>query len=168
SVRGREIGGSRLVDAENGGLVDNKRGRKMLKSLATADPRDLVRTWTDGRIKMFLTQRVLQFRRKHVELFQQGEYVPLMPGSTLADCCISFARQLAGQWIVVIAPRLSSRVGFPPIGENWKDTVIEFPETLSLKHAHDLFTCRPIPLEDRRAKLADALTILPFAVITNL
>src|SRR5262249_6146769 len=140
--QGNEFWDYSLVDPENRRPEDYKRRREMLESLATADPRDLVRTWTDGRIKMFLTQRVLQFRRKHVELFQQGEYVPLMPGSTLADCCISFARQLAGQWIVVIAPRLSSRVGFPPIGENWKDTVIEFPETLSLKHAHDLFTCR--------------------------
>jgi (1->4)-alpha-D-glucan 1-alpha-D-glucosylmutase len=117
---------------------------------------------------MFLTQRVLQFRREHIELFQRGEYLPLTPGGTSAECCVSFARQLADQWIVVIAPRLSSRVGFPPIADSWKDTTVEFPETLSLEHAHDLFTCRPVPVQDRRIKLADALSILPFAVITNL
>src|SRR5438067_1123407 len=67
-----------------------------------------------------------------------------------------------------IARRLSSRVGLPPIGELWKDTAIEFLETLSLKGGHDLFTCRPIPLRHREVKVADALSILPFAVITNL
>ena len=54
------------------------------------------------------------------------------------------------------------------VDERWKDTVIELPETLSLAQAHDLFTCRPLPLRDRKVKLADALSILPFAVITSL
>jgi (1->4)-alpha-D-glucan 1-alpha-D-glucosylmutase len=166
--QGNEIWDYSLVDPDNRRPVDYNRRREMLESLARTDPQDLARTWADGRIKMFLTQRVLQFRREHIELFQRGEYLPLTPGGTSAECCVSFARQLADQWIVVIAPRLSSRVGFPPIADSWKDTTVEFPETLSLEHAHDLFTCRPVPVQDRRIKLADALSILPFAVITNL
>jgi maltooligosyltrehalose synthase len=94
--------------------------------------------------------------------------LPLAASGIFAGCCVSFVRQLADEWIVVIAPRLSSRVGFPPMGERWKDTAIELPETLSLQDAHDLFTCRPVPLQDRRLKLSDTLSILPFAVITNL
>jgi (1->4)-alpha-D-glucan 1-alpha-D-glucosylmutase len=140
----------------------------MLESLATASPHDVVRNWADGRIKLLLTQRVLQFRRQHVELFQRGEYLPLTPGGTFAESCVSFARQLGDQWIVVIAPRLSSRVGFPPIAENWQDATLGIPETLSLEHAHDLFTCRPVPVKHRRVKLADALSVLPFAAVTNL
>jgi (1->4)-alpha-D-glucan 1-alpha-D-glucosylmutase len=166
--QGNEIWDYSLVDPDNRRPVDYKRHREMLESLAKANGRDLVRNWADGRIKLFLTQRVLQFRREHRDLFQQGEYLPLTSGGTLAECCVSFARQLADQWIVVMAPRLSSRAGFPPIGESWKDTVIEFPETLSLKHAHDLLTCRPVTTQDRRVTLAEALSILPFAVITNL
>jgi (1->4)-alpha-D-glucan 1-alpha-D-glucosylmutase len=119
-------------------------------------------------MKLFLTQRVLRFRCGHADIFQQGEYLPIRASGTFSECCVSFARRLAEKWIVVIAPRLSSRVGFPPIGELWKETIIEFPETLSLENAHDLFTCRPLPLQDRQGKLADALSILPFAVITNL
>jgi (1->4)-alpha-D-glucan 1-alpha-D-glucosylmutase len=166
--QGNEIWDYSLVDPDNRRPVDYKRRREMLESLATANPQDLMRTWPDGRIKMFLTQRVLQFRREHVELFQDGEYLPLTLDGIFAECCISFGRQLADQWIVVIAPRLSSRVGFPPIGENWKDTTLEIPETLSLAHAHDLFTCHPVLVRDQRVKLADALSILPFAAITNL
>ena len=166
--QGNEIWDYSLVDPDNRRPVDYKRRREMLESLATANPHDLVRSWADGRIKMFLTQRVLQFRRAHVELFQRGEYLPLTPGGAFAESCVSFARQLGDQWIVVIAPRLSSRVGFPPIAESWQDTTLEIPETLPLEHAHDLFTCRPVSVQDRRVKLADALSILPFAAITNL
>ena len=166
--QGTEIWDYSLVDPDNRRSVDYRRRREMLESLAAANPQDLMRTWPDGRIKMFLTQRVLQFRREHAELFQNGEYLPLTPDGIFAECCISFGRQLADQWIVVIAPRLSSRVGFPPIGENWKDTTLAIPEPLSLAHAHDLFTCHPVLVQERRVKLADALSILPFAAITNL
>jgi (1->4)-alpha-D-glucan 1-alpha-D-glucosylmutase len=166
--QGNEIWDYSLVDPDNRRPVDYKRRREMLESLATANAHDLVRDWTDGRIKMFLTQRVSQFRREHTELFQHGEYLPLTPVGTFAECCASFARELEDQWIIVIAPRLSSHVGFPPIGESWKDTIVELPETLPLAHAHDLFTCHPVPVQNRQLKLADALSILPFAVITNL
>jgi len=115
-----------------------------------------------------LTQRVLRFRREHVDLFQRGDYLPLVASGAFGESCVSFARSLAGKWIVVIAPRLSARIGFPPTGERWRDTTIEFPETLSLEHAHDLFTCRPIRFDGRRLSAAEGLSVLPFAVITNL
>jgi len=166
--QGNEIWDYSLVDPDNRRPVDYQRRREMLAALPTAALEELMRNWADGRIKMFLTQRVLQFLREQADLFQRGEYLPLAASGIFAGCCVSFVRQLADEWIVVIAPRLSSRVGFPPMGERWKDTAIELPETLSLQDAHDLFTCRPVPLQDRRLKLSDTLSILPFAVITNL
>jgi (1->4)-alpha-D-glucan 1-alpha-D-glucosylmutase len=166
--QGNEIWDYSLVDPDNRCPVDYKRRREMLESIAGANAHDLVRNWTDGRVKMFLTQRVLQFRREHTALFQHGEYLPLTASGTFAECSVSFARMMGNQWIVVITPRLSSRVGFPPVGDSWKDTTIEFPDEFPLKHAHDLFTCRPIPVQNRRVKLADAMAILPFAAIKNL
>jgi (1->4)-alpha-D-glucan 1-alpha-D-glucosylmutase len=166
--QGNEIWDYSLVDPDNRRPVDYQRRREMLAALPAAAPDELMRNWPDGRIKMFLTQRVLQFRREYVDLFQRGEYSPLAANGTFAECCVSFVRQLADKWIVVIAPRLSSRVGFPPVSERWKDTTIELPETFSLQDAHDLFTCRPVPLQDRRLKLSGILSILPFSVITNL
>ena len=166
--QGNEIWDYSLVDPDNRRPVDYQRRREMLAALPAAAPDELMRNWPDGRIKMLLTKRVLQFRRQHADLFEHGEYSPLAANGTFAECCVSFARQLGDKWIVVIAPRLSSRVGFPPVGERWKDTTIELPETLSLQDAHDLFTCRPVPLQDRRLKLSDTLSILPFAMITNL
>jgi (1->4)-alpha-D-glucan 1-alpha-D-glucosylmutase len=166
--QGNEVWDYSLVDPDNRRPVDYKQRRDMLEALPTATIDELLRNWPDGRIKMFLTQRVLQFRREHVDLFHRGEYLPLRASGTLAECCVSFARELAGKWIIVIAPRLSSRVGFPPVAETWKDTSVGLPESLSLEHAHDLFTCREIRRDGRRVSVSDALSILPFAGITNL
>jgi len=166
--QGNEIWDYSLVDPDNRRPVDYDLRRKMLKSLSSATPGELMQTWPDGRIKMFLTQRVLRFRREHADLFERGEYLPLQASGTFAECCVSFARRLDDKWVVFIVPRLSSRVGFPPVGELWKDTAIEFLQTLSLENAHDLFTCRLFPIQDRQLKLADALLTLPFAVMTNL
>ena len=166
--QGNEIWDYSLVDPDNRRPVDYNRRRQMLEASASATPDELMQTWPDGQIKMFLTQRALQFRNQHVDLFRRGEYLPLSVSGTFAECCVGLARELAGKWIVVIAPRLSSRVGFPPVGDRWKDTAIKFPEILSIENAHDLFTCRSVSLQDRQVQLSDALSILPFALITNL
>jgi (1->4)-alpha-D-glucan 1-alpha-D-glucosylmutase len=166
--QGNEIWDYRLVDPDNRRPIDYTLRRQMLDVLPSAKPDELMQAWPDGRIKLFLTQQVLRFRREHADLFQRGEYLPLRVDGSFVESCISFARRLSGKWIVVIAPRLSSRVGFPPVGERWKNTAIEFPETFSVRGAHDLFMCHPICVRDRQVKVADALSILPFAMITNL
>ena len=165
--QGNEIWDFSLVDPDNRRPVDYKRRREMLAQLAQTKPRELVDLWPDGRIKMFLTQRALQFRREHVDLFRRGGYLPLRASGTFAECCISFARELNGQWVVVIAPRLSSRIGFPPVGEKWKDTLVDLPEALVLDNAREIFTGRQFHHEGRRISASDAMSILPFAVYTN-
>ena len=166
--QGTEIWEYSLVDPDNRRPVDYKMRQQMLERLSSVTPDELMKTWPGGRIKMFLIQRALRFRREHPDLFRSGEYSPVQATGTFAECCVSFTRQLADKWIVVIVPRSSSRIGFPPIGELWKDTAIELPETLSLEKAHDLFTCRLLHLRDRHLVLARAFSVLPFAVITNL
>jgi (1->4)-alpha-D-glucan 1-alpha-D-glucosylmutase len=166
--QGTEIWDYSLVDPDNRRPVDYELRRQMLKSLSSATPGELMKTWPDGRIKLFQTRHILQLRRGHEDLFKRGEYVPLQTSGTFAESCVSFIRRLEDNWIAVIAPRLSSRIGFPPIGEAWQDTAIQLPETLALGKAHDLFTCRPVSVGDRQVKLAKALAVLPFAVITNL
>jgi (1->4)-alpha-D-glucan 1-alpha-D-glucosylmutase len=139
----------------------------MLESLEKTYPEELLEQWPDGRIKLFLTQRLLRFRRDHQALFQHGKYLPLRVSGTFADCCIAFARKHEGAWVAVLAPRLSSRVGFPPVGEKWQDTAVELPASLSREGAKELFTGRALPADDGGLKLPDAMAILPFAVYTN-
>lgn len=168
TYQGTEIWDYSLVDPDNRRPVDYELRRKMLKSLSSATPGELMQTWPDGRIKLFLTKHLLQLRRGHTDLFERGEYLPLHTSGTFAESCVSFVRRLDVNWIAVIAPRLSSRIGFPPIGDAWQDTAIQLPETFSLKDAHDLFTCQPIRHQKRQVAVRDVFSALPFAVISNL
>ncbi len=161
--QGNEIWDFSLVDPDNRRPVDYKRRREMLDSLCLIKPEELLQNWPDGRIKMFLTQRVLQFRNEHVDLFRRGNYLPINASGTFGDSCVCFARVYEDKWIVVIAPRLSSRVGFPPTGEKWQDTIVDLP----FEEGRDIFTAREIAPQDRQLKVADAMSTLPFAAITN-
>ena len=157
--QGNEIWDFSLVDPDNRRPVDYARRRKMLEGLSAANPEELLRSWPDGRIKLFLTQRLLQFRREHAELFGRGSYLPLQTSGIFADCCVAFAREFEAQWIVVIAPRLSSRVGFPPIGERWQDTAVQLPESFSLDGGSEIFSGRPLRANERTLNAAEAMAV---------
>lgn len=165
--QGSEIWNFSLVDPDNRRPVDYQQRREMLDSLKAASPEELLQQWPDGRIKLFLTQRLLRFHREHHALFKHGQYLPLTVTGAFADCCIAFAREHEGQWIAVLAPRLSSRVGFPPIGEKWQDTAVELPEMLSSEGAKELFTSREFRADNVALKLSEAMATLPFAAYTN-
>jgi (1->4)-alpha-D-glucan 1-alpha-D-glucosylmutase len=165
--QGNEIWDFSLVDPDNRRPVDYGRRREMLRSLETASPAELLEHWPDGRIKLLLTQRLLRFRRQHPGLFQEGTYLPLTVTGAFVESCIAFAREHEGKWIVVAVPRLSSRAGFPPIGEAWKDTAVELPGSLSLENARDLFTGRELGLRSGALKLSDAMSVLPFVALSN-
>src|SRR5881628_2467029 len=75
--QGNEFWDFSLVDPDNRRPVDYKLRRELLQR------------WPDGRIKMFLTQRIPRFRREHADLFRRGEYLPVQATGTFAECCIS-------------------------------------------------------------------------------
>ena len=166
--QGTEIWDFSLVDPDNRRPVDYKVRAEMLSCLSSKTPAELLQDWADGRIKLFLNQRALHFRKAHVDLFRNGNYLPLRASGTFAENCIAFARQLDRQMVVVIVPRLSSRIGFPPIGECWKDTAIELPEGFPLERWRDAITGREVWIKNRQIPMADVMSILPFALLTNL
>jgi (1->4)-alpha-D-glucan 1-alpha-D-glucosylmutase len=166
--QGNEIWDFSLVDPDNRRPVDYRVRRQMLESLGNVQPEELLAGWADGRIKLFLTQRVLQLRRNHPELFARGSYLPLGTFGTFRDSVVSFARQLDQDWVLVIAPRLTARVGFPPVGDKWQDTAVEIPEGLDLRDARNIFTSAALCAENRRLMIGDAFAMLPLAVITNI
>ncbi len=165
--QGNEIWDFSLVDPDNRRPVDYQLRREMLSCLTSSKPETLLQNWPDGRIKMFLMQRALRFRSEHVELFRSGSYLPVKASGTFAESCVSFARVRSEEWIVVVVPRLSSRIGFPPIGDRWQDTFVDLPGNISLENASEIFTNRQLQIADRKLSLASALSSLPFAMVTN-
>ena len=165
--QGNEIWDFSLVDPDNRRPVDYKTRSEMLSCLSSRTPEQLLQNWPDGRIKMLLTQRALHFRGERADLFRNGDYLPLRANGIFADCVISFARRLDRQSVVVIVPRLSSRVGFPPIGDRWKDTTIELPEGFPLERWRQVVTGHEFWIKNREIRIADALSTLPVAILAN-
>ncbi len=163
--QGNEIWDFSLVDPDNRRAVDYAQRQRMLDGLAGATPGELLGNWSDGRIKLFLTHRLLVFRREHAALFEHGSYSPLSLTGSLADCAIAFARVHEGQTIVVLAPRLSSRVGFPPLGEAWGETAVQLPDGFTA--GRNLFTGEEFATQEISLPLARVLARLPFAVLSS-
>jgi (1->4)-alpha-D-glucan 1-alpha-D-glucosylmutase len=129
--RGTEIWDLSVADPDNRRPVDFGSRTEMLEKLHGIQLRDLVENWPDGRLKMFVTSKLLNFRREHSDLFQQGEYIPLRVTGARADHVIAFARRLHDKWCLVAVPRLYaslSQAGSLPAGQAvWQDTEIEMP-----------------------------------------
>ena len=163
--QGTEIWDDSLVDPDNRRPIDYARRREMLTQIENVPANELMQCWPDGRIKMRLTQRLLHLRRENPELFREGIYEPINFGGAFADCAIGFVRRDRDRAIIVIVPRLSSRVGFPPIGDRWQDTHVVLPAGVS--NLRDVFSDRKVRVENSQLRLAVAMSQLPFAVFRN-
>ena len=163
--QGTEIWDDSLVDPDNRRPIDYARRREMLTQIENVTANELMQCWPDGRIKMRLTQRLLHLRHENAELFREGIYEPINFGGAFADCAIGFVRRHGDRAVIVVVPRLSSRVGFPPIGDRWQDTDVVLPAGLS--NLRDVFTDREVRAENSQLRLAVAMSQLPFAVFRN-
>ncbi len=163
--QGTEIWDDSLVDPDNRRPVDYVRCGEMLAQVRNASAEDLMRCWPDGRIKLRVVQQLLHLRRRRPGLFHEGSYEPLSFTGSFADCAIGFLRRRGDEIVLVIVPRLSSRVGFPPIGDKWQDTAAMLPELPDIGRFRDVFSDRQIP--SLSLKLADTMSQLPFVVLIN-
>ena len=163
--QGTEIWDDSLVDPDNRRPIDYARRREMLTQIENVPANELMQCWPDGRIKMRLTQRLLHLRRENPELFREGIYEPINFGGAFADCAIGFVRRHRDRAIIAIVPRLSSRVGFPPIGDRWQDTHVV--PLAGVSNLRDVFSDRKVRVEHSQLRLAVAMSQLPFAVLQS-
>ena len=163
--QGTEIWDDSLVDPDNRRPIDYARRREMLAQIEKVSANELMQCWPNGRIKMRLTQRLLHLRRENPELFREGNYESLNFGGELAECAIGFARRHGDRAIIVIVPRLSSQVGFPPVGDRWQDTHVLLSSQLT--GLRDVFCDRELRVKNSQLRLAVAMSQLPFAVLEN-
>jgi (1->4)-alpha-D-glucan 1-alpha-D-glucosylmutase len=137
--QGTELWDFSLVDPDNRRPVDFRTRVTMLDELQQRESKDLtslvrelVARRTDGRIKLYITYKALNFRRGHRDLFEQGAYQPLTVSGAKEDHVLAFARHLGNCWALVAVPRLVvnlSPSAKPPLGKRiWKETVLHLPE----------------------------------------
>ena len=128
-----------LVDPDNRRPVDYAKRVEMLRQIrsraeSAGDDRtqflaDLLRTMSDGRVKLYLTSQLLRLRRDMPGLFTIGDYIPIAATGTHAENVFAFARRLGGRIAIVVIPRLVTKLvsGLRdlPVGDAWGDTILE-------------------------------------------
>jgi len=137
--QGEELWDYNLVDPDNRRPVDFTLRRRSLDELKHLDRenrdallQNLIFNWPDGRIKLYLIWKALNFRRDHPELFELGEYLPLKAAGKQKDSLFAFARRRPnGEWVIAAVPRMLSRVvdvGQAPFGHDvWGAASIQLP-----------------------------------------
>lgn len=125
--QGTELWDLSLVDPDNRRPVDFKKRVRMLEDLKRRETggvlplaAELLARWEDGRMKLFVTSKALDFRRIQRHLFLGGDYVPLYPSGKRKEHLCAFARHNEGAWVLVAVPRLLTRLvtdGTLPLGE---------------------------------------------------
>jgi (1->4)-alpha-D-glucan 1-alpha-D-glucosylmutase len=139
--QGNELWDLSLVDPDNRRPVDYALRSRMLDDLikamnapAEALPeraRGLLEKPQDGRIKMYLTWKLLGFRRERPGVFRDGDYQALDIRGSFASHLCSFARQTSKETLIAVAPRLLNKITAGgthlPLGERWADTAVRAP-----------------------------------------
>lgn len=146
--QGTELWNFSLVDPDNRRPVDFARRAHLLAELRKKEKasglaalaEELLATWPDGRIKLYLTHKALHFRRVYRELFASGKYIPIEVAGPWPNHVCTFARRKGDAWALVAVPRLVARLvllrtqpqkDLPlmfPLGEEvWGDTALILP-----------------------------------------
>ena len=135
--QGTELWDFSLVDPDNRRPVDFRKRIQLLKDLKKRESKsrdtlipELLVNWEDGRIKLYVTYKALNFRREHRELFLEGEYLPLFGSGARRKNVVAFSRSKADQWVLVAVPRLVAKMAAPgaPLGKRaWGESLLNIP-----------------------------------------
>jgi (1->4)-alpha-D-glucan 1-alpha-D-glucosylmutase len=172
--QGTEFWDLSLVDPDNRRPVDYDQRISCLHELKTGIQTNILQlidslldTRIDGRIKLFLTFRVLQARKANQTLFEQGNYQPLSVSGKFKDHLIAFARSFEGKMAIAIAPRFLTgliEAGQLPLGEPiWADTAIELP-TGSASNWQDAISAQVLQANGS-LPIGEALKYCPVALL---
>ncbi len=146
--QGTELWDFSLVDPDNRRPVDYARRADMLASLGS--PSSMLRTWQDGRVKLFVVARSLAARRRFSD-----EYRAVDTGTPHA---VAFQR---GDDILVVVPRLTASLVKPPtlpLGEVWGEHALDLPgrwrnvftdETIDSLELRNVFASFPVAIFER-------------------
>jgi (1->4)-alpha-D-glucan 1-alpha-D-glucosylmutase len=175
--QGNELLDLSLVDPDNRRPVDFALRERYLTALeamqaapdAARQLRALAEQPDDGRAKLWLTWRLLQLRAEQPVLFREGRYVPLMVTGTRQEHLVAYAREQGNEVLVVLAPRLYSRLagepGRLPLGEAvWGDTAVDLTPVLppgTAARCIDALTGRPFELRAGPLSAAEAFASFP-------
>ena len=132
--QGSELWDLRLVDPDNRRPVDFEQRVALLQEIAGDEAAnsngmigDMVEHWHDGRIKLFLMQKAIRFRRENAALFQEGEFLPLEAEGECRLNVVGLIRRKEGDEVLLVVPRWLSQVAGSRGKLDWRDTEVVLP-----------------------------------------
>ncbi len=180
--QGTELWDLSLVDPDNRRPVDYERRRTMLDRIKldleqddlALFLQDLLAEMPDGRIKMYLTYRVLNYRRSREEFFARCDYEPLHAAGEKQEHVCAFLRLMEDEMMVVVVPRLVYRLTeggqSAPMGAKvWRDTRLVLPTEQCPTRFRNLLTGQTVRVESNEGSatisLAAILEQFPVALL---
>ena len=159
--QGSELWDYSLVDPDNRRPVDWNIRQRLLEEVGAVSVANLAERWQDGREKLFVARRLLEWRRSHPDLFAEADYQPLeVEGDRSGHLC-AFVRNRGDVSLIVAVPRLVYALYRGGTTADWGAAEIVFP-------AHgpwrDVFTGRSLVLQER-VRVSDLLAEFPVCVL---
>ena len=177
--QGNEVMDLSLVDPDNRRALDYEMRRRMLDELEALSRQPdwrpglaaMAAAPHDGRLKLWLTWRLLQLRQQKPALMRDGGYAALHAVGTHKDHVVAFMRELAGQRLVVATGRwfarlLGAQPGWPVGDSVWGDTAVELAGWPAGDGLINLLTGERVRLaEGSLLPLSTLFETLPFAAV---
>jgi malto-oligosyltrehalose synthase/4-alpha-glucanotransferase len=138
--QGTEMWDLSMVDPDNRRPVDYDLRSETLEYIVKKDKeepselyKELWNSRNDGRMKLWLTHRLMMERKSDPELFLHGSYIPLNVKGKYRENIIAFARVYENRWYIAVVPLYlgvipDNSVRKEPGPVKWGDTRIELPE----------------------------------------
>jgi (1->4)-alpha-D-glucan 1-alpha-D-glucosylmutase len=165
--QGSELWDLSLLDPDNRRPVDYSMRRHMLAQIKgipqeskSEEIRKMWRNWQDGRIKLFVTSALLEYRRTNSELFEKGGYQPLGAEGGAAEQVCAFSRKGDSSELLVIVSK-DARLN----ANSFQGTTIAVNGHASGKIWTDLFTGRNLQPERSVLPVREVFSELPVAVL---
>ncbi|UFS70450.1 malto-oligosyltrehalose synthase [Geomonas sp. RF6] len=175
--QGSELWDLRLVDPDNRQPVDFEHRTALLAELKDAmsqqgsasTAQGLAENPEDGKVKLFLISKVLQFRKAHEELFGSGNYTPLEVAGARAQEVCAFSRRHDEEEVLVVAPRFFARLTLSgkrkPLGEGvWGGSRLMLPESEGVRY-RNVITGDQYETKEGAIDLGEVLRAFPVALL---
>ncbi|UCB42774.1 MAG: malto-oligosyltrehalose synthase [Dehalococcoidales bacterium] len=177
--QGTELWDFSLVDPDNRRPVNFKTRAMLLDELTQCEGKgqeipiqQLLDSWQDGRVKLYVTYKGLNVRRTYSETFQEGKYIPLQITGYKQKHVCAFARCRGEEYALVIIPRLFTklvRAGMIPVGQEvWGEDLLLLPNSVPDQWLN-VFTGEKLKVSNTQwsLRISDVLARFPVALLIS-
>jgi (1->4)-alpha-D-glucan 1-alpha-D-glucosylmutase len=159
-----------LVDPDNRRPVDYQLRQKYLNTIKEVSEKekilDLLNNYSDGSIKLYVSYKLLNLRKKYKELFVNSKYVPLKITGNFKNNFIAYMREKNNNKLVVILPRFITELTEPfnfIFDKKLNDTSIELPKSGQNKWTN-IFLNKEANFISKKTPLPNLLADFPLGV----